>query len=82
MALAGPAQLLMDHLLCGPFTAEWGNLFLVIFWSLTLYYMAYFYLFLYILAVSPMGCLWKMPYPVSPYACRRVRVPISVLFRS
>ena len=27
-----------------------------------------------------MGCFWKKPYPVSPYACRRVRVAMSVLF--
>ena len=37
-------------------TAEWVDLFLVIFLSLTKYYMADFNLFLYILAVSLMGC--------------------------
>ena len=32
------------------------------------------------LTVSPNGCFWKMPYPVSPYAYPRPSVPVSVLF--
>ena len=43
--------------------------------------MRYFYFIIYILAVSPNGCFWKMPYPVSPYAYPRLSVPVSVLLR-
>jgi len=36
-------------------------------------------IFTYVLAVSPYCCFLKLPYPVSPYPCRRIRLAVSVL---